>query len=73
MCLTAGELPLWDGGGWDGGLVKALLVGVSMGQSAAWGCLKILTEPRMSVQEGPLEDGQSSGSQTGFLGTLGFH
>lgn len=37
LCLTAGELPLWDGEGWDQGLVKALPVGVSMGHECHLG------------------------------------
>ena len=66
-------LPLGWGAGSGGSLVKALLVGVIMGESATWGFLEILTEPGMSVQEGPLEGGQPCGSQASFPRTLVFH
>lgn len=32
-----------------------------------------LLGPTVSVEEGPLEASQPSGSKPGFLGTLGFH
>ena len=64
-----GELVPWDGVGW--GLGQSLCVGASGGWGATLGSPQILTEPRMTVLDGPLEVIQPSGSQNAPLHALG--